>query len=190
MGKRLASLKRGQTAFYSHRTAWLSLSQPCVLSVHTLHRTYPQNSFHGTVCPKALIISTAEKGSNNNHPATHYTKAFRKQSNLGKIPGWSRGQGEKRQRKLMLGPLPGHCWQRDPATTVLLTRCSRLTSCSSWSGWQDWKGQRGKKKKKKIDFFVEENKYGDMERDPSVNRRGLRFDRAAGSQVAVSMPRN
>lgn len=48
----------------------------------------------------------------------------------------------------------------------------------------------GKKKKKKIDFFVEENKYGDMERDPSANRRGLRFDRAAGSQVAVSVPRN
>lgn len=49
---------------------------------------------------------------------------------------------------------------------------------------------KGRRKKKKKRLFVEENKYGDMERDPSANRRGLRFDRAAGSQVVVSVPRN
>lgn len=89
----------------------------------------------------------------------------------------------------MLGPLPARCWQQDPATTALLTRCF-LALRAAAPGVDGRIGKGRGEKEKKGDFFVEENKYGDMETDPSANRGGLRFDRAAGSQVAVSVPRN
>lgn len=47
---------------------------------------------------------------------------------------------------------------------------------SSLSTWQNWKEQRGKKG----EFFIEGNKYGDMETGGSANRSGLGFDGAAG----------
>lgn len=47
---------------------------------------------------------------------------------------------------------------------------------SSLSTWQNWKEQKGKKG----EFFIEGNKYGDMETGGSANRSGLGFDGAAG----------
>lgn len=134
-----------------------------------------------TVSKGSLILSTAEKGSYNNYSATHYTNAFRKQANPGKIPRWSRGQGEKRQRKLTLGPLSGHCCQWEPSTISLLTRC--LLALQASASWVD--GRIGKVRGKRQEFFLEENKYRDTETRPLANRAGFGFDGAAGSQMAV-----
>lgn len=163
------------------RHGFPSLPQPCILPAHALNKTRPRNYFQGRLCPKALILSTAEEGSDDNYSAAHYTNTFRKRANLGKIPRWSRGQGEKRQRKLMLRPLPGHCCQWEPSTVSLLTRC--LLALQVAASWAD--GRIGKSRGKKGEFFIEENKYGDMETGQSANRAGLGFDGAAGSQVAV-----
>ena len=77
----------------------------------------------------------------------------------------------------MLGPLPGHCWQLEPSTISLLSRC--LLALQAAASWVD--GRIGKSRGKKGEFFIEENKYRDMETGLSANRAGLGFDGAAGS---------
>lgn len=76
----------------------------------------------------------------------------------------------------MLRFLSGHCWQWEPSTISLLTRCL-LTLQAAASRVDE---RIGKSRGKKGEFFVEENKYGDMETERAANRAGLGFDGAAG----------
>lgn len=76
----------------------------------------------------------------------------------------------------MLRFLFGHCWQWEPSTISLLTRCL-LTLQAAASQVDE---RIGKSRGKKGEFFVEENKYGDMETERAANRAGFGFDGAAG----------
>lgn len=161
-------------------TSFLPYRSP-VFCQHSLNTTHPQNYFQGRLCPKAPIVSTAEKGRDGNYSGTHYTNAFRKQANSGKIPGGSRGQGEKRQRKVMLRPLPGHCWQGEPSTISLLSRCLLTLQLQLL----EWMAELERAEEKTGEFCAEENKHRNMERRPSA--KGA--DEAAGSRVTVKSAR-
>lgn len=82
--KKLVLLKKEQTVCYMTQVFFLTPA-PHFATIEA-KKQQSTKLFPRQAISTALILSTAEKGSNHNYSSTHYIDVFRDQANPGKVP--------------------------------------------------------------------------------------------------------